>query len=69
MKSFYQTYCQKDREEERQQMKDDLNLETLLLYTVDVVCKKFGCGKILSFQEQLYGDYCIHCQNMIRKIE
>ena len=49
--------------------KDKLEIEKYL-YTIDekcleitqVVCKAFGCGKILSMREKLFGDKCIKHQ-------
>ncbi len=31
------------------------------------VCKKFGCGKHLTPEENLYSQYCIACQKLNNK--
>lgn len=37
---------------------EHLRSVALMEVKVPVVCKMFGCGKHLSIQEQLFGDYC-----------
>ena len=33
---------------------------------VPAVCKKFTCGRHLTLREQLAGDICIHCADVVR---
>ena len=30
-------------------------------YEIEPTCARFGCGKKLSLQENLYGRYCLEC--------
>jgi len=50
-----------------QQSVDRLKQDNYFRGNIEVYCSVFGCGRVLSATEKLFGDKCIHCVDKQQK--